>query len=86
MTITLHQGDLPGGLDVRGPAIHRLGTLRPFGSRSTQWRLEVVEEPVEAEEPDGFVLMVTASGIDTSDGISVTSVSGAKVVEVVTVE
>ncbi len=75
--------DLPGGLDVRGPAIHRLGTLRPFGSRSTQGRLEVVEEPGDAEVPDGFVLRVTASGIDASDGTSVSAESGAKVVTVV---
>ncbi len=66
---------LPTGLEARGPAIHRLGSLRPFASRSTEWLLTAVEG-------GSFVLMVTASAIDSSDGISVTSESGAKVLTV----
>ena len=71
-TATLH---LPTGLEMRGPATRSLGTLGPLGSRSTAWRLQAVEA-------GSFVLMVTASGTDASDGSSVTSESGAKVVTV----
>ena len=67
--------ELPAGLEVRGPTIHRLGLLPPFGSRDTEWLLT-------AAEPGNFVLMVTASGIDASDGVTVTVESVSKVVEV----
>lgn len=70
---------LPDGLEVRevfevrGPTIHRLGSLRPFGSRDTEWRLTAVET-------GNFFLMVTASGIDASDGVTVSAESSAKMV------
>ncbi len=67
---------LPAGLEMRGPATRSLGTLGPLRSRSTEWRLEAVQA-------GSFVLMVTASGVDASDGTPVSAESGAKVVTVV---
>ena len=66
---------LPAGLDVRGPTIHRLGLLPPFSSRSTEWLLTAVQT-------GSFVLMVTASGIVASDGVTVSVESGAPIVNV----
>lgn len=67
---------LPEGLEMRVPATRSLGTLGPLRSRSTQWRLEAVEE-------GSYVLMVTADGIAASDGATVSAESGANVVTVV---
>ena len=73
VTATLH---LPTALETRGPATRSLGSLRPFASRSREWRLEAVEE-------GSYVLMVTADGIAASDGATVSAESGANVVTVV---
>ena len=79
VTATLHLPTglplLPPELEMRGPARRSLGALGPLRSRSTEWRLQAVQE-------GNFVLMVTASGIDASDGVTVTSESGAPVVTV----
>ena len=73
VTATLH---LPTALEMRVPATRSLGSLRPFASRSREWRLEAVEE-------GSYVLMVTADGIAASDGATVSAESGANVVTVV---
>lgn len=62
-------------LEVRGPTIHRLRPLEPFGSRSTEWRLT-------AMETGSFVLMVTASGVDSSDRTLLTAESDARMITV----
>lgn len=62
-------------LEVHGRTIHRLGSLRPFGSRNTEWELTAVQS-------GSFVLMVTAEGFDSSDGVAVSAESGAKVIAV----
>ena len=67
---------LPEGLEMRVPATRSLGSLRPFASRSMEWRLEAGEE-------GSYVLMVTADGIAASDGATVSAESGANVVTVV---
>ena len=72
VTATLH---MPDGLEVRGPTIHRLGSLRPFGSRDTEWRLTALQS-------GGFVLMVTASGVDASDRTLLTAESDASLITV----
>lgn len=64
--------ELPDGLEVRGPTIHRLRILPPLGSRDTEWLLTAVKT-------GNFVLMVTAEGIDASEGVPVSAESGAKV-------
>ena len=62
---------LPAGmLDVRGPDTHRLRPLEPFGRRSTEWQLTALES-------GDFVLMVTASGVDSSDRTLLTTESDA---------
>lgn len=72
VTATLH---VPDGLDVRGPDTRRLRPLEPLGSRSTEWQLT-------ATQPVGFVLMVTAEGVDASDRVTVSAESGANVITV----
>ena len=66
-TIHLPPTDL---LEVRGPDTHRLRPLGPFGSRSTEWQLTALQS-------GGFVLMVTASGVDASDRTLLTTESDA---------
>ncbi len=67
--------ELPAGLEVRGPTIHRLGMLPPFGSRDTEWLLTAVET-------GNFFLMVTAEGVDASDRVTVSAESLSKLVTV----
>ncbi len=58
---------VPGVLvDVRRPETKRLRPLEPFGDRFVEWQLT-------ATGPGGFVLMVTASGVDSSDRIALTA-------------
>ena len=63
------------GLRVFGSDTRRLGQLKPFESRTAEWRLQALQV-------DSYVLMVTVSGIDVSDGAPLTAESDAEVISV----
>jgi hypothetical protein len=74
LTATLHlDTSNESGLLVRGPVTRWLGVLQPLGSRWTEWRLKAVQG-------GSYVLMASASGVDASDGASLTAESSAKVI------